>query len=131
MRLSPGSQYRLLTDHLEWSELSLWKKFATGYDNFLFESFINNKPTIFLFSLVLILLMVYSKKNVNIIYRALSIIINALCLFALCSNHVISNNNILLSNKKYKGLRLSLHPTNKVINELIINIGQKKKLNQE
>ena len=94
MRLSPGSNARLLRDHAEWNELSLWKKFATGYDNFLLQTFILNKFTISIFSLSIILLMLFSKKQINVVYRVASIIINLLCIFSLFSYMVIKEGNV-------------------------------------
>ena len=94
MRASPGSTARLLRDHAEWNELSLWKKFATGYDNFLFQTFTNNKFTISIFSLSIILLMLFSKKKINIVYRAISIVISLLCIFSLFSYMILGKENI-------------------------------------
>lgn len=94
MRLSPGSNARLLRDHAEWNDLSLWKKFATSYDNFLLQTFILNKFTISIFSLSIILLMLFSKKQINVVYRAASIFINVLCIFSLFSYIVIKEGNI-------------------------------------
>lgn len=93
-RLSPGSSARLLRDHAEWNELSLWKKFASSYDNFLFQTFINNKFTISIFSLSIILLMLFSKKKINKVYRIVSICISLLCVFSLFSYLIIKEGNV-------------------------------------
>lgn len=103
MRLSPGSTARLLRDHAEWSELSFWKKFASSYDNFLFQTFIKNKFTIGIFSLSLIVLMLFSKKNVNAIYRIISIIISLLCVFSLFSYLLLGKANIFNDQSSWFG----------------------------
>lgn len=101
MRLSPGSNARLLRDHAVWNELSLWKKFATGYDNFLFQTFISNKFTISIFALSIILLMLFSKKKINVVYRSISIIISLLCVFSLFSYIILGKENIFFDHTSW------------------------------
>ena len=103
MRMSPGSTARLLRDYAEWNELSLWKKFATSYDNFLFQTFINNKFTISIFSLSLILLMMFSKKRIKVAYRAISIIISLLCVFSLFSYLLLGKGNLFNDQSSWFG----------------------------
>ena len=103
MRLSPGSTARLLRDHAEWNQLSLWKKFATGYDNFLIQTFTNNKFTISIFSLSIILLMLFSKKKINNVYRIISIIISLLCVFSLFSYIILGKENIFYDATSFFG----------------------------
>lgn len=94
MRMSPGSTARLLRDYAEWNELSLWKKFATSYDNFLFQTFIKNKFSISIFCLCLILLMLFSKKRINSAYKMFSIFVSILCVFSLFSYMLLGKENV-------------------------------------
>ena len=75
MRMSPGSNARLLSEHPAWASMSLFEKISSAYPNFLQISFINNNYAISLFSICLILLIVYSKKEVNLLYKICSILI--------------------------------------------------------
>ena len=65
-----------LSNILAWAKLSIIKKIATAYPNFLQMTFISNNYAILLFSIVLIGLMIYSKRKVHIIYRVVSIFIS-------------------------------------------------------
>lgn len=81
MRSSPGSASRQ-TEHLAWNEASLFGKISSAYPNFLDMSFINNKYAISIFSIVLILALLFSKKKMNKIYKCISICI---CLLGIIS----------------------------------------------
>ena len=85
MRMSPGSAYRLMSEHEAWAKLSIIKKIATAYPNFLQMTFISNNYAILLFSIVLIGLMIYSKRKVHIIYRVVSIFISLLAILTVFS----------------------------------------------
>lgn len=65
-----------------WSNLSLWKKFANGYDNFFLPTFINSPVPLVLFSSSLILLVLSStKKNINKIEKVFFLSINGISIF--------------------------------------------------
>ena len=78
MRSSPGSASRLMSGHAEWAKMTLFEKISSAYPNFLQISFINNNYAIALFSVVLIGLMVFSKRNIHIVYRIVSSVISLL-----------------------------------------------------
>lgn len=80
MRLSPGSAFRLHNDNAAWVELSLLEKLTKAYPNFLEMTFINNNYAILLFSLVLLGLIIFSRKRVPVIKK----LINAAILLTGC-----------------------------------------------
>lgn len=80
MRLSPGSASRLLSEHAAWANMTILEKITSAYPNFLAISFINNRYVISIFSIILILLIFYSKKEVSSTYKVISIIINILAI---------------------------------------------------
>ena len=81
MRLSPGSANRLVNDNAKWAAMSLFEKLANGYPNFISMSFINNNYAISLFSIVLIVLMLFSKKKNNNVIKIINIVISLLGIF--------------------------------------------------
>ena len=67
----------------EWSNLSLWKKFASGYDAFLLPMFRNNMIIVIMLSACLIILLLRTKKHINSIYKYISLIINIISILLL------------------------------------------------
>lgn len=65
----------------EWSNLSLWKKFASGYDSFFLPMFKYNTLTLIILSICLIILVL--KKNTNKVIKYISIVINIICILLL------------------------------------------------
>lgn len=80
MRLSPGSSARLLSEHAAWASKNILDKISSAYPNFLDISFINNRYIISIFSLILILMIVYSKKEVSLTYKVISFVINIMAI---------------------------------------------------
>ena len=78
MRMSPGSASRLNSGHAAWAKMTLFEKLGSSYPNFLSTSFIANNYAIALFSIALIILMVFPKKKVNNVCRIISVIISLL-----------------------------------------------------
>lgn len=76
MRLSPGSASRLAEQNEAWVNMSLFEKITETYPTFINMSFINNNYAISLFSLSLILLVIFSKKEISLTYKIISIIIS-------------------------------------------------------
>ena len=99
LRCSPGSNARLLSEHATWNSMSLFEKISSAYPNFLSISFINNNYAISLFSLCLILLIIFTHKEVKTIYKVLNIIVLALGIvtvfsFVLGDSFLNSNSSI-------------------------------------
>lgn len=65
----------------EWSQLSLWKKFASGYDSFFLPMFKYNSLTIIILSTCLIILLL--RKNTNMVLKYISIVINIISILLL------------------------------------------------
>lgn len=81
MRLSPGSASRLVNDNAKWAAMSLFEKLGNGYPNFLSMSFINNNYAVTLFSIILIVLVLFSKKKNNITTKTINLIVSLLGIF--------------------------------------------------
>ena len=75
LRCSPGSNARLLSEHASWNNMSLFEKVSSAYPNFLSISFINNNYAISLFSLCLILSIVFTHKEVKMVYKVINILV--------------------------------------------------------
>lgn len=88
MRVSPGSASRA-TEHAAWQSASIFEKIVGAYPNFLEMSFINNKYAISFFSIVLILLIIFTKKEIKNIYKVIFIIINLFGIFTVFSYLVV------------------------------------------
>lgn len=101
MRLSPGSASRLLSEHAEWSNMTIFEKIISAYPNFLDISFINNRYVISIFSLILILFVLFSKKEVSFSYRIVCVVLNILAIInvfsALISKTWLSNSSSIYS----------------------------------
>lgn len=101
MRLSPGSAARLLSEHATWADMNVFEKLISAYPNFLDITFIKNRYAISIFSLILILLAVSSKKNSSLTYKIISIAINLLAIAnvfsALVSNFWLNNSSSVYS----------------------------------
>ncbi len=95
MRLSPGSTYRATVDMAEWNSLPFFTKLASAYPGFLQNTFINNNYLIFLFSLSLCGLLVFTKKDVPVLARIPLILVNMLGVFAVFSFVIFHENNPL------------------------------------
>lgn len=65
----------------EWSNLSLWKKFASGYDSFFLPMFKYNVLIVIILSICIIILLL--RKNTNKILKYISIIINIISVLLL------------------------------------------------
>lgn len=65
----------------EWSNLSLWKKFASGYDSFLLPMFRYNFLIVIILSTCLIILLL--KRNTNKILKYISVVINIISILLL------------------------------------------------
>lgn len=82
MRASPGSLYRLYNEHASWVKMSLFEKIASAYPNFLKITFIENNYAIALFSICLMLLIIFNRKQsklkkiIPLIILAMAIIID-------------------------------------------------------
>ena len=70
-RLSPGARTRMLRDSAEWAALSIFEKIASAYPNFLEISFIKNNYLIAIFSIVVVLLLWFSKHHKYPVLRVL------------------------------------------------------------
>ena len=101
MRMSPGSNARLLSEHAAWNNMNLFEKISSAYPNFLEITFINNNYAIALFSACLILLLIFSKKEINIVYKIVSIIILLLGIFTVFSfvlgDNIFNNSSSIYS----------------------------------
>lgn len=101
MRLSPGSASRLLSEHASWASMNILEKVISAYPNFLDITFINNRYAISIFSLILVLLIITSKKDVSTTYKITAIIINLLAIVnvfsALISESWLNNSSSLYS----------------------------------
>lgn len=101
MRLSPGSTARLLSEHAAWANMNVFEKIINAYPNYLDITFIKNRYAISIFSLILILLAVSSKKNSSLTYKIISIAINLLAIAnvfsALVSNFWLNDSSSLYS----------------------------------
>ncbi len=75
MRLSPGSATRLLNEHPAWYQMSLLEKITSAYPNFLSITFIKNNYAITLFSICMILLILFSHKKVKLSIKIINIIV--------------------------------------------------------
>lgn len=75
MRLSPGSNFRMLRDSAEWASLNLFEKIIGAYPSFIENTFINNNYLILILSIAIILLLLFTKRKINRFYKMLSIII--------------------------------------------------------
>ena len=100
MRMSPGSNARLLSEHALWNDMSLFEKVASAYPNFLEMTFINNNYALSLFSLCLFLFIFYSKNNVSSVYKVFSILVLFLGIFTVFS-FVFGDNLFNDSNSLY------------------------------
>ncbi len=83
MRLSPGSAYRLLNEHVAWSQMSLFEKLADGYPRFIYYTFINNNYLILFYALVMSLFVLGMK--ISVFVKILLIFIQALSVVAVFS----------------------------------------------
>ncbi len=70
-RLSPGAHIRMIRDSAEWASQSVFEKIASAYPNFLEMSFIKNNYLIAIFSIVVILLLWFSKHHKHPVLRIL------------------------------------------------------------
>ena len=85
MRMSPGSQARLLRDNAEWAKLGLFEKIANGYPSFIEFTFINNDYLILFLSISMLVLTIYSKEKMLKWFRFLSMAIQLFGIFAVFS----------------------------------------------
>lgn len=85
MRMSPGSQARLLRDNAEWAKLGLFEKIANGYPAFLEFTFINNNYLILFLSICMSVLAFYSKEKMPKWFRYLSIALQLFSIFVVFS----------------------------------------------
>lgn len=76
MRLSPGSASRLAGQNVTWVNMNIFEKIAETYPTFINMSFIKNKYAISLFSLVLVFLTIFSKKDISLTYKIISIVVS-------------------------------------------------------
>ena len=70
-RLSPGARIRMIRDSAEWASQSVFEKITSAYPNFLEMSFIKNNYLIAIFSIVVILLLWFSKHHKHPVLRVL------------------------------------------------------------
>ncbi len=96
LRCSPGSAARLLSEHATWNNMSLFDKIASAYPNFLSITFINNNYAIGLFSLCLILLILFTHKDIKTIYKVINIgvlVLGIITVFSFVFGDCFLNNN--------------------------------------
>lgn len=89
MRLSPGSSYRLLSEHGSWEALSVMDKITNGFPKFIEFSFINNNYLIATFSIVLSILIIQKFKSMEKrtlkAFALASVFVNAMAIFIVFS----------------------------------------------
>ncbi len=78
MRMSPGSNARLLRDSAEWAKLNIFEKLINGYPDFIDFTFLKNNYLILFMSLAMILLVHFSKKKVSVPVKLVSTFIQFL-----------------------------------------------------
>lgn len=94
-RSSPGARSRMMRDSAEWASRSLFEKIATAYPNFLEMSFIRNNYLIAIFSIVIILLLWFSRHHKQLPLRILLTFVMLTGMFSVFS-FVISRDLITL-----------------------------------
>lgn len=99
MRMSPGSQARLLRDNVEWAKLNVFEKVASGYPSFLEFTFIKNNYLILFLSMSMLLLTFYSKEKLNKWFKIGSTIIQIIGIFAVFSFVLPLEANPMLDSK--------------------------------
>lgn len=92
IRISPGSAYRLVTEHNSWSQLSFFEKISGQWENFVRFTFIDNKYLIFTLAVVIIALLIskgikWIKKNYLI--TGLTVLTQGYALILSCANFLI------------------------------------------
>ena len=98
MRMSPGSASRLNGEHAAWAKLTLFEKLTNGYPNFLNMTFVQNNYAITLFSICLILLICFSKKNkLNKVLSLLILSVGIITVFSFIFTDVLVNPNSIYS----------------------------------
>lgn len=114
MRLSPGSSARLISEHASWASMNLFEKLSSAYSNFLSITFINNRYAISLFSLIMILLLITTKKDISKTYKVIAIIFNILAIVNVFSALFI-NNFLNINNSIYSMIYWPLYVINSFI----------------
>lgn len=98
-KFSPGSTSRLLSEHADWINMSIFEKIANGYNYFLEYSFIRNNYTISIFSIVLMGLIWFSKKQNNVFIKIISSFVLMIGIFVVFSQNFIKSESFLIDNK--------------------------------
>ena len=101
MRMSPGSQARLLRDNAEWAKLSLYEKFANGYAPFIEFTYINNNYLILFLSISMSILAFYSKEKMPKWFRYSSIAIQLFGVLVVFSFAFPINSDLLINSKSF------------------------------
>lgn len=98
LRLSPGSNYRLMTDHYIWNQQSIIEKIINGMPSFIQYSFIENKYV--LFSLCIVLIGLIIKKLIetprlkNFIVSFIGILYFMLVILIIATTNIIATFNL-------------------------------------
>lgn len=98
LRLSPGSAYRLMTDHYLWNQQSVFEKIINGMPNFIQYSFIENKYV--LFSLCIVLIGLIIKKMIekpclkNLVVSAMGALYFLIVILVIATTNIISAFNL-------------------------------------
>ena len=101
MRVSPGSNARLMRDHVEFNSLPLLDKFLFNMPNFIGFSFVEHKFTILFFATSLIGISFYKEKNKLLKYLFIAYqLISIFLLFSLNVGSVLHNELIMNLNDK-------------------------------
>lgn len=89
LRMSPGSEFRLLRDYSEWIKIGVFEQLKYNYPNFINYTFIQNKMLVMIFSLILFIatnLFIYSHKK----YRNLLLFSMPILALAIVSSMALS-----------------------------------------
>ena len=93
MRLSPGSQMRLLNDHASWNQMNIFEKISVRLPDFIRYSFLENKYLILFLGILLCIYAILNflnyKNKSNFILMIANVLINGFAIVCVFSNILI------------------------------------------